>query len=545
MTPDTVTDPTHNQSVSVLFVILPYTVAANVASSKKGVRSFLAFPYGVLTLASFIRSRCTKAKDIKILDLNCFPHEDMEKALEEALQTHRPNIVAVSMMFDISYSHVGMVCSTVKSFDPSILLLMGGAAATSSYEEILGDHPSIDAICYAEGELAIKNLVDADNFEIELGKDPWVTKKSLAAGIKPQYVYVDHLNDVIDVDYDLIDVKAYSMKEAFSPFASYRHDKDVRQFFIVTSRGCPFKCVFCAEPSFHGNTVRYADVDSIIDHIQHLVTKYGMNVLTIYDDQLLLNRKRAKELFRRLAQFNLRIEMPNGLTAILIDEEIAQLMKDAGVDSVFLAIESGSEFVLKEIIRKPIRLDRVQPIIESLHRVGIFVQAFFINGFPGEREEDRQTTLKFIKEVGVDWSLFNFASPLRGSALYNICKENGWIDEQFLGIGNVDTTEYIIRAPGIDPEHIQNQTYQMNLEVNFVDNYRMRTGDFATAARCFEEVIERHPHHPFAHYFLSKAYASMGKSSEQVQSHMDTFNRIVGDDPSWQIHARHFGLGNF
>ena len=173
-------------------------------------------------------------------------------------------------------------------------VLIGGASATTAFDEILQDQPDLDAICYSEGEAAMLRLIDAEDMDTVLSGDPWVTRASLAKTQKPNTVYVEHLNDVINVNYDLIDRKVYSMREAFSPFATYRNESDVRQFFLVTSRGCPFKCVFCAEPSLHGANMRYADVDAIIEHVRFLVGKYGMNVLTIYDDQLLMDTKRAR-----------------------------------------------------------------------------------------------------------------------------------------------------------------------------------------------------------------------------------------------------------
>lgn len=534
--------PQPPRPTSLLLVIFPYTVESTSKTAQKGVRSFLAFPYGVLTIASYIRSHTTRPVDIHILDLNTVTRTDDMATLREALDHYRPDIVGMSLMFDVSYKHVKNTARIIKAFDPSILLILGGAAATSSYDEILEEQPDIDAICYGEGELAMTALVDAADPWHEIGKNPWITRANLQKGKKPSSLSVDNLNEVIDVDYGLIDIHRYSMKEAFSPFVSAPENEKVQQFFLITSRGCPFKCVFCAEPSFHGKSVRYADVNAIIDHIEMLISRYGMNILTIYDDQLLLDKRRAKELFRRLAPYKLRIEIPNGVTAILIDEELAGLMKNAGVDSIYLAIESGSESVLKNIIKKPIRLDRIEPIVKSLHDAGIFVQAFFINGFPGETEQDRQKTLTFIKQVGIDWSLFNFASPLRGSELYRICRENDWIDKRFLKIGDLDMTEYVIRAPGIDPVHIQTQTYRMNLEVNFVNNYRMRIGDFATAARCFEEVIRRHPRHPLAHYYLARAYDALGHDEQGIRHHRQMYNDIIAQDPDWAGHITYFGL---
>ena len=95
------------------------------------------------------------------------------------------------------------------------------------------------------------------------------------------------------MNYELVDVNTYSMKEAFSPFTTYKDG--AKQFFMVTSRGCPFKCVFCAEPSFHGANMRYVDVDKAVDHVTRLVKEYGLNVLTIYDDQILMNKERWTE----------------------------------------------------------------------------------------------------------------------------------------------------------------------------------------------------------------------------------------------------------
>ena len=191
--------------------------------------------------------------------------------------------------------------------------------------------------------------------------------------------------------------------------------------------------------------MRYAALEVIEDHIKYLVDSYAMNVLTIYDDQLLLNHKRAKEFFRILAKYNLRVETPNGLTAAYIDDEMAALMKAAGMDTVQLAIESGTEHMLRNVIKKPLRLNKVAPVVESLHRNGLFVQGFFVMGIPGEREQDRTETAQFIKDVGLDWGSFSLAAPIRGSELYDICVKNKYIPGN-LKIGEYELGSYIIRA---------------------------------------------------------------------------------------------------
>jgi anaerobic magnesium-protoporphyrin IX monomethyl ester cyclase len=293
------------------------------------------------------------------------------------------------------------------------------------------------------------------------------------------------------------------MKEAFSPFVF--KNKDSKQFFIVTSRGCPFKCNFCAEPTFHGNGMRYASTQKVYEHVKKLVDEYGLTILTIYDDQILMNKKRAKELFTLLSKLNIRIEMPNGVTLSYIDEEMAKILKSAGVDTLFLAIESGSKRVLKEIIKKPISFSKISPTVKTLQQNGIFTTGFFVWGLPGEKKEDRELTKKLITDSGLDWAFFSYASPLRGSELYKESIKNNWIPEKYKKLGAIDMTHYILDA-GIDKDELEEDMLIANLELNFAANKRFRVKDYDTSIRSFLEVINRHHDQPYAHLCLARSF---------------------------------------
>jgi anaerobic magnesium-protoporphyrin IX monomethyl ester cyclase len=525
----------------IMFVIPPYLGDKVEAIRPTKLRSFLAFPYGVLCLASYINTATGNAHDIKIVDLNSHMPDQRDAHFKAMLDEFKPNIVGLSVMFDVSYKYVEGLAATAKAARPDTLVLLGGAAVTTAWDEILHDQPCVDALCYSEGEVALLDLLDADDPRVELVKDPWVTRESVEAKRRPKTKHIENLDQVVKIDYSLINVDDYGMIEAFSPFRKAKTDNEVKQFFIVTSRGCPFKCVFCAEPTLHGGSMRYASLEMIEDHIKHLVDTFGMNVLTIYDDQLLLNHKRAKDFFRILAKYNLRVETPNGLTVAYIDEEMAQLMKAAGMDTILLAIESGTEHMLRNVIKKPLKLSKVAPVVESLHRNGLFVQGFFVMGIPGERGQDRTETLQFIKDVGLDWASFSLASPIRGTELYDICKKNKYIPEK-MKIGEYELGTYIIRAPGLDPETLPTVSYRMNLDVNFVNNRRMRMGEYQVAARCFEDVIERYREHAFAHYFLAQAYEKIGGHEQKVKSNLAAYETIIAKNETWQRHADYFGL---
>ena len=495
----------------VLIIIPPYVVES-IDVNKSKVRSFAAHPYGPLSMANYNRHLA----EWKIVDFNTKRYVYREHVLWEILEDFKPDIVGISMMFDGSYKYLEQTADTVKKYLPNALVILGGAAASYSYEEILENVPDIDAICYSEGELPMERLLgkmrdypSAQPYELLYDDSSWITRDSLKLRIKPHISFIEDLNTVINIDYSLINPDVYGMMQAFSPHVDY--SKPHKQFFIITSRGCPFSCSFCSNAKIHGKKMRMASVDALINHVDYLVREYDMDVLTIYDDQLLIDQNRAKELFRRLIPYNLRIEMPNGLSPAFIDKELAVLMAGAGVDTVYLAIESGSPFVLQHIIHKPLKLSMVRPVVDMLHEEGIFCHGFFVCGMPGETNDDREATWQFILDADLDWAGINPATPVRGSKLYDQCIKNGWITKQ-----RVDQTEdkkYIINAPkiGLGPDAIMEQINEINLDVNFTHNRAMRVGDYKTAAKCFEEVLRRYGQHNAAIWYLEICRLREGK----------------------------------
>ena len=255
---------------SVLLVVLPSDLGApQLDASKKTHRTYLAFPYGALTIASYLRRYAAGLDRAEILDLNLPSSVSPDRQLDKKLHEMHPEVVGFSMSYDVSYLWLKNMSRAVKEFDPSTRVVAGGPAVTTAHQEILLGCPDLDACCYSEGEVALRGLVEATDLDEALSHDPWVTRIRKSA--KPVY---DDLDRIVDVDYGLVDVGAYSMKEAFSPFT--RFSESSRQFFIVTSRGCPFKCVFCAEPSFHGANMRYVSVGKVVDHVAMLKDKYGL-----------------------------------------------------------------------------------------------------------------------------------------------------------------------------------------------------------------------------------------------------------------------------
>lgn len=523
---------------NLLFIVLPYQLTYGGLKSSK-LRSSRGFPYGVLSVATYLKRQAGDKVNIQVLDCNLNDGKDFTSVIKEKLSVFKPDIVGLSMMYDNSYKYLKGISAEIKKHNKDTVVVLGGYAATAAYAVIMKEQEDIDGLCFYEGEIPLLKLIKSKNmfYFLENNKS-WITKKSLKKAKIPQKSLVKNLNNIINIDYSFINISSYITNEAVSPFAGKIKPKN--QFFLETSRGCPFRCVFCTHSADNDKSMRYASINKIIKYVRFLVSKYHMNVLTIYDDQLLFNTKRAKQLFRKLTQFNLRIECPNALSVAFMDEEMIKLMKKAGMDTVDLAIESGSPYVLNEIIHKPLKLEMVKPVVQSLRKYGFWIMGYFVNGVPGETDKNRDETVEFIKEVGLDWSGFSLVIPKMGTELFKICIKKGYIKKN-IRIDELHTDKFIINTPEYTAEHVTKKTYLMNLDVNFVNNYRMKNGEYKIAADAFRDIVKRYPNHAFAYYYLSKALYAMNEN-RKAQNAMDKYREIIGKDKTWKGYAKYFNL---
>lgn len=535
----------------ILFIIPPYfDIKSYVSKQLKARVPIFSLPSGVLSIATYVRAFSKHDVQVEILDLNretyklCTIVDDVESGLKglikERMLSFNPDIVAISALFNTCYNYLEMISATSKEVKASALVVMGGGIATNLPTEILNDFSRIDALCFGEGELPMKQLLDMDNAnEAFMSSPAWITRKSLKDGRKPQNVYIQDLDEIPPFDYTLMAINEYKGRKADQLSAP----KDVRQLSIYTSRGCPFNCVFCASGSVHGKKVRFMSVDRVVSEVKQMVSLYNMEVLAIEDDHFLADKERAKEILRRLSDLKLRIEFPNGTAIYAIDEEVGDLLKKAGVTTVSLAMESGSDYVLKKIINKPLKLDMVKNAVDILRKNGVCVHCGIVLGLPGELEIHREETMQMILKTGFDWVYFNLAVPVVGSRLYTICKEHGYlINDDF---GEHNTLKCNIRTPDIDPEYMEEKAYLMNLEANFVRNNNLTIGDYKKASSYFQNIAKTYPDHAFAHYYLVKALEGLGDNDGTIKQHRDKFKELINTSSIWAKYAKIFKLAAF
>jgi magnesium-protoporphyrin IX monomethyl ester (oxidative) cyclase len=204
---------------------------------------------------------------------------------------------------------------------------------------------------------------------------------------------------------------------ARAPFSRlFRHERNTS---IQTSRGCPAHCTFCSSARYWGHDFRSQSVPRVLAEMEHLAARYGIRELQFVDDNLIFDRDRARAIFQGMIdrKFNFSWCMPNGVALWRLDLELLNLMARAGCYSLTLAFESGNQQVLSRIVKKPLNLSKVDPLIAEMKRLDLQVHAFFISGFPGESVAAIHDTYRLAQRLELDGAYFFIATPLPGSEL--------------------------------------------------------------------------------------------------------------------------------
>jgi len=200
---------------------------------------------------------------------------------------------------------------------------------------------------------------------------------------------------------------------------------------LLTSRGCPYKCVFCSTSVFWGNKLRYHSPERIASEILDYIKNYNASYIIIWDD-LFAYKKIIREFRDVFKKYKIKIPLACNLRANLVDDELCLLLKEMGVVRVGFGFESGSDRYLKYLKAGSVTLDDMHKAILICKKHGLFIGGSLIFGGPGETLDDMNDTLKlidFMIDNGVDnvWSFV--MTPFPGTEIWEIAKERGKVND--------------------------------------------------------------------------------------------------------------------
>ncbi|MBD3169719.1 MAG: radical SAM protein [candidate division Zixibacteria bacterium] len=330
-------------------------------------------------------------------------------------------------IYDIQPDVLGITCTTplfpisakilarVKELIPVCKTILGGPHINALPGESLNSCHSLDYVIFGEGEASFGELLTALQSGAERPKIPGVGfRNGKGITLNSPRKAIEDLNQLPFPARHLFPMKRYHDPDRYNkPYT-----------LMVTSRGCPYNCIFCGSSATWGRKVRFRSAENVLAEIDEVVNRYGVGNITFTDDTFTLGKRRVIDICRGITDRGYKIKFLCSSRVNTIDEERLDALAEAGCIELSFGIESGDEDILKTIC-KNIRLDEVIPKFELVKRYGIRVHSSYILGNPGDTHDTIEKTIQFAIDSGTDAAQFSISTPYPGTALWDMSVQKG------------------------------------------------------------------------------------------------------------------------
>ena len=480
-------------------------------------------PIGVMSLSAYLK----KHIDVhcKLIDFNAeinsmsdFDYSNFHDcALDQFKKSeYKPDVVCISSLFSPSFLNFMEAGKAAREIWPDALHLGGGNIPTNSYKDIYSgeNQDTFDALCYGEGEKSLLELLTCSDRESYLRKSQsWITKDKIISSdlYIPKHNFIEDLDEIPFLDYGLCSLEKHAINQNLS---SFHVVENPRGFHIMTSRGCPYLCTFCASHKTHGRKMRYHSIERVQEDLTRLKNIYQADTVVFQDDHLMADQDRVYKLLEIVGNLKLNSLYQNGLTLYALDRPMLQAFYDAGVRHLVLPVESGSEKVLKQQMKKPLKTRISKRVAQDCRELGIYTNVNILIGMPGETKADLEEGRLNLREITGNWFNIACASPLVGSEMYALALAKGYISLKNMGS---DYHVATINTEDFSSDFIQDFQYKLNLELNFVFNQDIKLGEYRIALLGMNNVIRLRSDHAFAHYYAYICHKGLGDHKASLE----------------------------
>jgi len=338
------------------------------------------------------------------------------------------SIIGISCMFSHEWPLTRGIIALVRNRFPEAVIVAGGEHVTALPEFCLEDCPEVDLCVIGEGERTFVDVVEALSSDKSLASIPGVVgreKSGIVGG--GQRARIRALDEIAEPRWELFPLTAY-LEKGYG-FGVNRG----RSMPVIATRGCPYQCTFCSNPTMWTTRWVARGVDEVFAEMRRFKETYAIDNFDFYDLTAIVKKKWIVEFCRKVIDSGLDFtwQLPSGTRSEAIDDEVAELLFASGCRNLSYAPESGSPAVL-ERIKKKIHLGEMLTSMRASIRHGLNVKANIILGFPGETHKEAWESLWFCVRMAVagvhDMSISPF-SPYPGSELFNDLQRDGRIPE--------------------------------------------------------------------------------------------------------------------
>jgi radical SAM superfamily enzyme YgiQ (UPF0313 family) len=338
----------------------------------------------------------------------------------EAVRKIAPNFMAMECSTP-SIDHDLESVRRIKAKHPGVFLALMGSHATYFHQDLLRENPEVDAIIRGEFEITARELALALRDGLPLAGVAGITFRDTGGlRVNPERPFDADLDSWPYPDRAVVPIEKYQT-------AQYQGKKGT---FMLSSRGCPYRCTFCLWPgTMVGRDFRAREPEAVVDEMEYLVRKHGVDDIYFDDDTMTIDRERLLKICRLIQERDLQVHWISMGRVDTVDEELLTEMRKAGCDNVYLGVESGSEEILRRL-KKGITLDQVTKAFQEARKAGIKTQAFFMLGGPGETKETLKETIDFAVKLDPDNAQFAAAVPYPGTEMYEESLRKGYLRAQ-------------------------------------------------------------------------------------------------------------------
>lgn len=372
--------------------------------------------------------------------------------LQDFVRAENPDVVGFQVV-SCDLESTRQSTELVRQALPKALILAGGAHPSGNPEDTMNFLRAVDFAFRGEAERSLVDFLD----DYRQGGHHYhnipglIWRENGSVRSNPP-VFLDDLDALGFCAWDQIQPQTYPQ----APHGAFFERFPISP--IITSRGCPYACTFCAAKTVAGRKIRLHSIPHVLAEVELLYRDYGIREIHVIDDTFTQYARRVKEFAEGMAELRKRgikvsLGFPNGVRLNTITEDLLRDLKRAGCYSMLVGIESGSQRIL-DAMKKNLTLELVRERVALIKKAGLSVYAFFIMGFPGETEGDIKQTIRFARSLPIDGALFSCFLPLPGSDITQYLIECGDLAADFHW-GDLFYSRVTYAPRGMTPERLK------------------------------------------------------------------------------------------
>lgn len=382
-------------------------------------------PLGVLFLGAVLEE---KGYDIEIVpsDILGYNWNDIAKKIED----FKPDIVGVTTTTENRFESFKLV-KIAKQINPNIVTILGGPHISMAKMDTLIHIKDVDVISIGEGENTVIDFAETIKTGDSLSKVKGIYYRDKYGKI----IFTGERKRIENLDELPFPARHLIPMDKYNFYIDTRDGMRRKAQNIITSRGCPFNCYFCATPINWGRRMRGYSPEKVLVEIELLMDRYGAEFIWFYDDTLNYNSERLNKIMDMIIERRLNIKFSNEFRIDIIDKPLLEKMRKAGLEMGYFGIEAGASRVRQDIVNKHFGIDKVYKFVEWSKEFDFIPGPFFIFSHYTETWAEAQETIKIMKEIKTINPQADMSTAILhiypGTPLEEIAKKEGIIPENF------------------------------------------------------------------------------------------------------------------